>query len=219
MSPLRSLAESQEAGVSWSALATLLLSTGWMIPWVLKLPSWAASSTTTSGRLWAVAAAVSLVSKSVRVKKGSILIPVFLVNASKIAWYALGESFAPRAQTRNGPEASALAGPGPLPGGGLGRDVQRPGQRGVGQPVGDQQRDLAFPGRQRGRSGDRALAVGRGQAQPVPYPGQLGHPPATPPGQELLGPAYRLGGLLDLAERGPAPGHPDLGGTPYRRRQ
>src|SRR2546421_2281435 len=115
MSPLRSLAESQDAGVSWSAPGTLLLSTGWMIPWVLKLPSWAASSTTTSGRLWAVAAAVSLVSKSVRVKKGSILIPVFLVNASKIAWYALGESFAPRAQTRNGPEASALAGPGPLP--------------------------------------------------------------------------------------------------------
>src|SRR5436305_9387327 len=61
------------------------------------------------------ATASSLVSKSVRVKKGSILIPVFLVNASKIAWYALGESFAPRAQTRNGPEASALAGPGPLP--------------------------------------------------------------------------------------------------------
>jgi len=53
-----------------------------MIPWVLKLPSWAASSTTRSGRSCAAAAAVSLVSKSVSVKNGSILIPVFWVNAS-----------------------------------------------------------------------------------------------------------------------------------------
>src|SRR2546430_1472982 len=115
MSPLRSLADSHDAAVSWSAPASLPLSTGWMIPWVLKLPNCAASSTTRSGRLCAVAAAVSLVSKSVSVKNGSILIPVFLVNASKIAWYALGESFAPRAQTFSGPDASALFGLDPLP--------------------------------------------------------------------------------------------------------
>jgi hypothetical protein len=74
-----------------------------MMPWLLKLPSCAASSTTTSGRLCAVAAADSLVSKSVSVKNVLIVTPVFRVNASKMAWYALGESLAPRTQTSRVP--------------------------------------------------------------------------------------------------------------------
>src|SRR3954454_4631812 len=78
-----------------------------MMPWVLKFPSWAASLTTTSGRSCAAAAAESLVSKSVSVKNGLISMPVFLVKASKIAWYAFGESLAPRTQTLSGPVALA----------------------------------------------------------------------------------------------------------------
>src|SRR5262249_7338662 len=108
-------AESHEAGVSWSAPATLLLSICWMIPWVLKLPSCAASSTTRSGRVCAVAAAVSLVSKSGSVKNGSIVIPVLLGDASEVASNGVGESFAPRAHTLSGPDASALLGVGPFP--------------------------------------------------------------------------------------------------------
>src|SRR5581483_11771881 len=93
--------------VSWSCPAILALSMGSMMPCVSKLPSWAASSTTRSGSWCEVAAADSLVSKSVSVMNGLIGMPVLAVKASKTAWYALIESPAPRTQTLSGPVASA----------------------------------------------------------------------------------------------------------------
>src|SRR5260221_12196831 len=80
-----------------------------MMPWPAKLPSCAASSTTTSGSWCAVAAAVSAVSKSVRVALPIVtLMPVLAVNASKIFVYAFGESPAPRIQTVRSPVAWAF---------------------------------------------------------------------------------------------------------------
>src|SRR6266536_2199663 len=118
-SPLRSLAASHDPGVNWSAPAILLLSIFWMIPWLLKLPSCAASLTTTSGRLCAVAAAVSLVSKSVSVKNGSISIVLVRSGGS----HQIGDLGA-RGHPQLVQDARHVHGRG------LRRDVQPPGQLG-----------------------------------------------------------------------------------------
>ena len=102
---MSSTTDFQAVPVTWSAPPILDLSTGMMMPWLLNAPSCDPSSTTTSGSLWAAAAALSFVSKSVLVMKSWILTPVFAVKASKTIRYAFWESPAPRTQTFSGPEA------------------------------------------------------------------------------------------------------------------